>query len=347
MPIYRYTANAIEPIAPATFADLGITERSDLQRLLRDQIEIIAPDTLIIDEEFGNWDDSRRRIDLLAIDRNANLVVIELKRTQDGGHMELQAIRYAAMVSTMTFEKAVQVFQHYLQSRGDDRDAERTMLEFLEWDEPREEDFANDVCIVLAAAEFSRELTTAVLWLGERDIDIRCVRLRPYGTREETFLDVEQVIPLPEAEDYQVQVRERQQRERVSRRTSRDLARFNVTVADQKHTELPKRRAIYTVVRGLCDSGINPDDIRTVITWRSNLFRDVEGSVDEQAFLNTIREHDQRFDQRRWYLDNDDLIRTGGRTYSFTNQWGVRTESAMRKLIEHFQPSHISFERSN
>ncbi|MEO2014188.1 MAG: hypothetical protein ABGZ53_07420, partial [Fuerstiella sp.] len=77
MPIYRYTNDAIEPIASATFSDLGITERAGLQRLLRDQIEIIAPDTLVIAEEFGNWEDSRRRIDLLAIDRDANLVVIE------------------------------------------------------------------------------------------------------------------------------------------------------------------------------------------------------------------------------------------------------------------------------
>lgn len=29
----------------------------------------------------------------------ANLVIIELKCTQDGGHMELHAIRYAAMVA--------------------------------------------------------------------------------------------------------------------------------------------------------------------------------------------------------------------------------------------------------
>jgi RecB family endonuclease NucS len=49
------------------------------------------------------------RVDLLAIDANANLVVIEIKRTTDGCHMELQAIRYAAMVSAMTFERAVQI----------------------------------------------------------------------------------------------------------------------------------------------------------------------------------------------------------------------------------------------
>src|SRR3546814_14859597 len=84
---------------------MQLQERRDLQRLLRENVAVIAPDTLVIAEEYGEWDDSRRRIDLLGIDRDANLVVIELKRTEDGGHMDLQAIRYAAMVSTMRSEE--------------------------------------------------------------------------------------------------------------------------------------------------------------------------------------------------------------------------------------------------
>ena len=48
---------------------------------------------MVLAEEFGDWQDSRRRIDLLCLDRDAGLVVVELKRTEDGGHMELQAIR--------------------------------------------------------------------------------------------------------------------------------------------------------------------------------------------------------------------------------------------------------------
>ena len=90
-------------------------------------------------------------------------MVIELKRTEDGGHMELQAIRYAAMVSAMTFDNAVEVFTKYLRKNSRDEDARTTVLEFLEWDEPIEDEFARDVRIVLASAEFSKELTTAVM----------------------------------------------------------------------------------------------------------------------------------------------------------------------------------------
>ena len=60
---------------------------------------------MVISEEFSDWEDSRQRIDLLAIDKQANLVVIELKRDENGGAYGLQALRYAAMISTMSFAK--------------------------------------------------------------------------------------------------------------------------------------------------------------------------------------------------------------------------------------------------
>src|SRR5229473_6946124 len=106
MPIYEFAQKGIVLLTETTFSVAGIHERRDLQRLLREHIEVIAPETLVIFEEFRDWEDSKRRIDLLGIDKAANLVVIELKRTEDGGHMELQSIRYAAMVSPLTFEKA-------------------------------------------------------------------------------------------------------------------------------------------------------------------------------------------------------------------------------------------------
>lgn len=217
MAIYEICSDEIRKINGTTFSAVGVTERGDLQRLLRKQIDVIAPDTLVISEEFGEWEDSRRRVDLLALDRDANLVVIELKRTEDGGHMELQAIRYAAMVSTLTFDKIVEIYDRYLQRLGDAQDAKSGILEFLGWESEDEDLFAQDVRIVLASAEFSKELTSAVLWLNERGIDIRCVRMRPYQDADRILLDVQQTIPLPEAGDYQVQVREKEQRGRQER----------------------------------------------------------------------------------------------------------------------------------
>src|SRR5262249_9439069 len=78
MPIYEFTQTGISRLEATTFSRAGLRERRDLQRLLRENVEVVAPDSLVIAEEFGEWEDSRRRIDLLAIDKAANLVVIEL-----------------------------------------------------------------------------------------------------------------------------------------------------------------------------------------------------------------------------------------------------------------------------
>lgn len=116
MALYDITTDNLSRITQTTFDQAGLRERTDLQRLLKKQIEVITPNTLIIAEEFGEWEESKRRIDLLGLDKDANLVVYELKRTEDGGHRKLQAIRYAAMVSTMTFDHVVDIYERPFQT---------------------------------------------------------------------------------------------------------------------------------------------------------------------------------------------------------------------------------------
>jgi len=216
MPIYELRDDRIHSVPRTHFASEGIKEREDLQRLLRDQPDLIDEGLMVLTEEFGNWSDSSRRIDLLCLDTDANLVVVELKRTAGGGHMELQALRYAAMVSTMTFDQAVMAHAAYLQQRNREGDARDAILEHLGWEEPQEDRFAIDVRVVLVSEDFSREITTTVMWLNERGLDIRCVRLTPYRSGDRVLLDIQQVIPLPEAADYQVRIKEKEQRKRSS-----------------------------------------------------------------------------------------------------------------------------------
>lgn len=243
--VYHLTNDAIHEIPETSFAARGVRERGDLQRLLMANIAVVDADVLVISEEFCEWDDSRRRIDLLGVDADGSLVIIELKRDDDS-HMELQAIRYAAMVAGMTFARAVEVYQAFLQVRGVDLDARASLLAHLKWDEPREDGFAKDVRIVLVAGEFSKELTTAVIWLNERNLDIRCVRMKPYVLDDRTIVDVQQVVPLPEAQDYQIRVRAKDQAVRAEGAERHQLRRAFWTeflpVAAQKNPRFANRK---------------------------------------------------------------------------------------------------------
>lgn len=254
--------------------------------------------------------------------------------------MELQAIRYAAMVSTMTFDGAVDVFDRYLSAIGKDDDARERLLEFLEWEEPDEEQFAQDVRIVLAGAEFSKEITTSVLWLNEHGLDIRCVRMKPYRDGEKLLLDIQPVIPLPEAEEYQVRIRDKARLERVSRTQSRDLIKYDVTVGGETFIGLPKRRAIYRVIRYLCDAGVDPETIRASVPWRKNMLRGFEGRLDSDQFRGELEKQleseGKKPTPRRFFTEDDELIHANGKTYAMTKMWGPRTPRALKDLITAF-----------
>ena len=226
MAIYSFNNNSLQKIETTNFSSEEILERQHLQSTLKRQIDVIAPNCLVISEEFSEWSGSQRRIDLLAVDKEGNLVVIELKRTETGEHMELQALRYAAMVSTLTFSRAVEIYQKYLVSIGSEDNAEGKLLEFLGWEEPQEDDFALDVRIILVSSNFSKELTTSVMWLNERNLNIRCVRLIPYRHQSQVLVDVQQIIPLPEAESYQIKIKQQSEERREARKLSKDYTRY-------------------------------------------------------------------------------------------------------------------------
>jgi hypothetical protein len=219
MPIYEVRHDSLAPVSATSFETERLSERGDIQRLLKHNIAFLEEGLMVLAEEFSDWQDSSRRIDLLCLDTEANLVVVELKRTNDGGHMELQAIRYAAMVSAMKFDEAVEAYAKFRAKNGkgplDHEVARSEILTFLNWPAPVEKDFASKTRIILASADFSKELTTAVIWLRDWNIDIRCLRLKPYRLEDGRLLmDIQQLIPLPEAAEFQTQLGAKRQAER-------------------------------------------------------------------------------------------------------------------------------------
>jgi len=221
MPIFKIQENKFIKLPSTTFEKEKIYEVKDLQRYLSNSIEVIDNDLLVISTEFSDWEDSKRSIDILCVDSDGNLVVVEIKRTQDGGHMELQSIRYSAMIANMKFDKAVKTFETYLKRINSTIDPEQKLLNFLGWTEVKEDEFAQDVKIILISSDFSIELTTSILWLNDRDIDIRCIKVKLQKDNENIYFDIQQIIPLPESTDYQVKLKEKVAEERLVRRESK------------------------------------------------------------------------------------------------------------------------------
>ena len=206
MAIYRVeNKSRLSAIRETTFVDESIKEDPDLRYILRAQPEVIEEGLFVLSEEFSNWQDSWRSIDLLGLDARGRLTVIELKRTATADHAELQAIRYAAMVSVLTSDNVVEAHQSYLKKWEIDGDAKERIQQHLA-DTEFDEIYTESPRIILVSAGFSKELTTSALWLNSNGLDIKCIQLQLYrNDKELLLLESSQVVPIPGTESLLVQ----------------------------------------------------------------------------------------------------------------------------------------------
>jgi hypothetical protein len=339
MPLFEMTPQVLVEVPTTTFAAEQVLERADLQRLLRARSDMLIDGVLIVSEEFGAFTDARRRIDLLGVDREGHLVVIELKRTTDGGHLELQALRYAAMVSAMTFDDVVDHYERYL-ARIDPGVVDEARQRLAEWlEEVGGEDavLSREVRLVLVAGGFDREITTTVLWLNDVfGLDIRCIRLNPYKVDDRLLLDVQQVIPLPEARDLTVQLRRRETRARASRSNGEgpDWTPYVIITPTGRTEPLRKRRAILAMTAALAEAGVGPAKLATVLPKSKFLF--VEGQLSGDELYETfMTAHPQVAKDprgpRRWFLEAP--FHDSARTWVLSKMWGANTEAMLDELL--------------
>src|SRR4051794_30835723 len=101
MYIIDKTKNRIEKIEPTTFKQLGFKEREHLQEWIANNPFCLNEDLLIIQKEFDGFNDTYERLDLLALDRQGNLVIIENKLDDTGRDVTWQVVKYASYCSTL------------------------------------------------------------------------------------------------------------------------------------------------------------------------------------------------------------------------------------------------------
>lgn len=206
------------PLTLKSFGDLGVKERFDIQEWVEKTPNILGEELLVIAKELSL--PSGIRLDLLAIDKQANLVVIELKRDESGRAVEWQAIKYASYCSNFLPDD---IFRYYAQYLHSDTDEAQGKIEDFIIDEDLE-NLNQSQRIILVAQEFHSDVVSVVLWLRDYKVEIECIRLRPYvDDNGDLFITPDVIIPLPEAKDYIERKEAKQQEARRPTRSSFSL----------------------------------------------------------------------------------------------------------------------------
>jgi hypothetical protein len=198
MAMYRVNINdkTLTKLSPTNFTTQNLLERYDIQEWIENTPDILGEDFLIIGKELSLFSGSR--LDLLAIDKNARLVIIELKRDDSGKEVDWQAIKYASYCSSFLVDEIISNYADHI--KADEEEAKARIDEFID----EELDILNhSQRIILVSKEYHSDVVSAVLWLRDYGIDIECLRLKPFvDDNGDLFIQPDKIIPLPEAKDY-------------------------------------------------------------------------------------------------------------------------------------------------
>ncbi len=207
--------NRIEALNVKSFSELRLSERSNLQEWLAHTPQALGEELLIIQKEFDGFDATRERLDLLALDKEGRLVVIENKLDDSGRDVVWQALKYASYCSGLKKEQIVEIFQQYLHKNIPSDgviDARQVLREFFGGKDFEEIKLnpGNEQRIVLVAAKFRKEVTSTALWLLGYRVRLQCFKVTPYERAGDLYLNIDQIIPPPEAADYMIGIADKE-----------------------------------------------------------------------------------------------------------------------------------------
>lgn len=207
--------NEIIRLEENTFSELGLRERDHLQEWIAKDPSCLGEELLIIQKEFDGFQDTRERLDLLAMDKQGNLVIIENKLDDSGRDVTWQVLKYASYCSSLSRDDIKNIFQQFLQSSGDDSSAEETIADFLEKDDFSEAQINHGTAqrIVMIAGKFRKEVTSTVIWLMNFNIRIQCFKVTPYVYGQNLLLNFDQILPVKDAEEYSISMASKAQEE--------------------------------------------------------------------------------------------------------------------------------------
>lgn len=245
-------------VEKVTFSDLGFREREHLQEWFAKNPSMFGEELLIIQKEFDGFAETRERLDLLAIDKSGNLVIIENKLDDSGRDVTWQSLKYASYCSSLSRDNIKLIYQDYLTKQNLIENAEDNISDFIGID--YDEIILNQGSsqrVILVAANFRREVTSTVIWLMNYNLNIKCIKVTPYKHGEEIFLDVNQIIPVKDIENYTISMMDKQADEKFIQAKNQSRNSLRIKFWQVLLAEMGKKSDIFSRISPKKDNWIS------------------------------------------------------------------------------------------
>ncbi|HEX7238621.1 MAG TPA: hypothetical protein VF263_00030 [Longimicrobiaceae bacterium] len=174
MDLWKVDGQGLQPVPTAIM---------DVEQRLEDWLAadpgLTGLDLLIVGRQVVT--PNRGRIDLLAIDADANTVVLELKRAKTPREVVAQVLDYASWVQKLSFAELDSICQAHLHKPLVDAYRER-------FESPLPEPVNGEHKLVVVAAELDESSERIVQYLGDRGININVVFFNLFRSGEQELV---------------------------------------------------------------------------------------------------------------------------------------------------------------
>lgn len=263
----------------------GRVSELTLEKWIVENPDLVGEPLLVLGHQLAEFEEDKDRLDILALDRSGEIVLIELKVSDDFRVTDLQALAYAGAYARRSSKDLARTLQRHLQKQantaaqpaaggapvataaaGDGNgsgpvgaapaaptitfdEAAAKIAAFIEVEDFGDWQPSQHVRIKLVGPNFPRRVLQTVKWLGDvYSVRLEAITVRLFETAPQKFsLAFERLLPLPAEEDFDMTIRERENRKRVEN-TSRRPAVLPLLVNEGKLKHDQKLWAVRTIL---------------------------------------------------------------------------------------------------
>lgn len=205
---------SIETLEERSLADMNCKETESIHEWIRKEPSCLGENLLIIQSHFSDFSESNQELDLLALDKDGNLVIIEIKRDDKDKNITWQSLRYAAACTSFSQDQIFDACQDYLEKFDPNLSAEDYISEFIDGN-ISDTQFNSTQRIILVASDFPAEVKAVGIWLNNK-VDIKCIQFTTSASGNEYFIHFEKVIPLETEQEYLISYAKNERSDQMS-----------------------------------------------------------------------------------------------------------------------------------
>jgi hypothetical protein len=217
---------SVESVNKVNFSEIGWTEPNEIESMVANNLEKFVgaggkeENLIVIGRQVR--DKSRGRNDIVALDGEGNIVLIEIKRDIKDSksrreNIESQAVRYAAALAKIESPRELlsKMYSEYYsryEEGGEDQEegaARKKLYDFLETNDIEFGEINRTQRIVLFASGYSERALSSLAWLSKNGVSITVLKGSLFKHGGELMLDVEQLLPVVDEEEYFIDIPER------------------------------------------------------------------------------------------------------------------------------------------